>query len=252
MRSAAWEGDWNLNAGWRYPSGSAHYAYDVGTPMRTKLYAPGDGVVIDCQDGVKDQPPGRPAGSGAPSNWIILKFKAPTGKYKGRYLYGYFQHLTKGGVKVKKGQRVRAGQVIGLSGNSGNTTGPHLHLVVLKPQYTMNRSTRYAYLSNPNMVAWPIIDHIGDDTIVVYADKLRPGVKDSKSVRTLRRALIHRGFMDTDNGTFTKKKPGNDYSVRVQNAVKKWQAKKGYRPDGVMGKPQVKEFFKPNGKVVVK
>ena len=32
-----------------------------------------------------------------------------------------------GSVRVKIGQRLRTGQVIGLLGNSGNTTGPHLH-----------------------------------------------------------------------------------------------------------------------------
>ena len=41
-----------------------------------------------------------------------------------------YAHLRSDGVLVRLGQRVRAGQQIGLSGNTGFTTGPHLHFAV--------------------------------------------------------------------------------------------------------------------------
>ncbi len=41
-----------------------------------------------------------------------------------------YAHLQEGGVLVHVGQRVLAGQQIGLSGNTGFTTGPHLHFAV--------------------------------------------------------------------------------------------------------------------------
>jgi murein DD-endopeptidase MepM/ murein hydrolase activator NlpD len=61
-------------------------------------------------------------------------------KYGGRANYvrilhpdgsmGLYAHLEEGGVLVRVGQQVRAGQPIGLSGNTGFTTGPHLHFAV--------------------------------------------------------------------------------------------------------------------------
>jgi murein DD-endopeptidase MepM/ murein hydrolase activator NlpD len=42
--------------------------------------------------------------------------------------YAAYVHMQTGSVRVKVGQRLRTGQVIGLLGNSGNSTGPHLHL----------------------------------------------------------------------------------------------------------------------------
>ena len=41
-----------------------------------------------------------------------------------------YAHLRSEGALVRVGQRVRAGQQIGLSGNTGFTTGPHLHFVI--------------------------------------------------------------------------------------------------------------------------
>jgi murein DD-endopeptidase MepM/ murein hydrolase activator NlpD len=43
---------------------------------------------------------------------------------------GLYAHLKPEGVLVRVGQRVRQGQRIGLSGNTGFTTGPHLHFAV--------------------------------------------------------------------------------------------------------------------------
>ncbi len=44
--------------------------------------------------------------------------------------YAVYAHLQPGSVQVKRGQRVRTGQVIGLLGNSGNSSAPHLHFSI--------------------------------------------------------------------------------------------------------------------------
>jgi murein DD-endopeptidase MepM/ murein hydrolase activator NlpD len=45
-----------------------------------------------------------------------------------RGVFAHYCHLQPGSVRVRVGQRVRTGQQLGLVGNSGNTSGPHLHL----------------------------------------------------------------------------------------------------------------------------
>ena len=45
---------------------------------------------------------------------------------------GYYCHLQKGGVCVKPGQAVKTGQLLAHSGNTGFSSGPHLHFCVLQ------------------------------------------------------------------------------------------------------------------------
>ncbi len=58
--------------------------------------------------------------------------------------YAWYQHLRKDGVLVKRGQKVRTGQHIGFSGNTGKSSGPHLHFHVSVPT-----SGRYAFQTIP-------------------------------------------------------------------------------------------------------
>ena len=45
--------------------------------------------------------------------------------------YALYAHLAPGSVAVRRGQQVRAGQVIGRVGHSGNSTAPHLHFQLM-------------------------------------------------------------------------------------------------------------------------
>ncbi len=248
MMRGPWDGDHPQSAGWRYSSGAAHFALDIAMPNSTALYAIGNGHVVDARTGVVGNGYGKP---GAPSNWVILAFTAPDGPYKGQRLTAYYQHLKK--AVVRRGDTVKRGQLIGLSDNTGNSSGPHLHLVVLKPGHTMTEATRYAYLSNPGSVVWPIPQAWDDttypvDTVDINLDKLRPGVTNSRSVKFLRKCLIARGLLIPRRG-LSQAKPGDDYNPKVGNAVALWQTRHGYDGDGTLTMRQAREFFARNERV---
>ena len=57
-----------------------------------------------------------------------------------------YAHMVPGSVRVREGQRVRRGQVLGLLGNSGNSSTPHLHFEVMtRPTFFPTDSLPYAF-----------------------------------------------------------------------------------------------------------
>jgi len=117
--------EYNLT-GWRkHPitgKRSFHYGLDFGNKTGSPIYATADGIV----QSVKRH------------------------KYLGKYLtishnFGYqtkYGHLHK--VLVKQGESVKRGQIVALMGNSGRSTGSHLHYEVLR--YSKHRNP-YDYLN---------------------------------------------------------------------------------------------------------
>jgi murein DD-endopeptidase MepM/ murein hydrolase activator NlpD len=88
--------------------------------------AAADGVVVTLKDGIPQNVPG---GRAVPmtletlcGNHVILDL--------GGGRFAFYAHLQPGSLRVKLGERVKRGQILGLVGNSGNSSEPHLHFHV--------------------------------------------------------------------------------------------------------------------------
>jgi murein DD-endopeptidase MepM/ murein hydrolase activator NlpD len=82
--------------------------------------------VVEAADGLPDQIPNHPKllpTADQDGNHVILSL--------GKGVFAGYAHLRPGSVRVRPGQRVRAGQVLGELGNSGASTGPHLHFQLM-------------------------------------------------------------------------------------------------------------------------
>jgi hypothetical protein len=92
-----------------------------------QVIAAGDGAVVSVLDGLPDQVPGAlPQGIGiaqADGNSVVQDL--------GGGAYALYAHMQRGSLRVKVGDVLRRGDPIGLVGNSGNSSAPHLHFHVM-------------------------------------------------------------------------------------------------------------------------
>jgi murein DD-endopeptidase MepM/ murein hydrolase activator NlpD len=135
-----WGGE-NVMANYHYEYESQRYAYDLiqvkdgfsykGDPTKNESYyafgkditAPHAGKVVHV---VSDIPDNEPVGT--------MNDKQPAGNVviidHGDGEFSYLAHLKKDSVTVKVGDSVEKGDIVGLSGNSGNSSEAHLHFQV--------------------------------------------------------------------------------------------------------------------------
>lgn len=104
-------------------NGELSYALDWRMPEGSKVCAARSGRVIRLKADSDESGP--TADFKKLANFIVIQHADGT--------LGEYLHLQKNGVLVKLGDQVRAGDVIALSGNTGFSTGPHLHFHVKTP-----------------------------------------------------------------------------------------------------------------------
>ena len=93
-----------------------HKGIDIPVPHNTPIYASLDGVILKAEH---DKSGGR---------FILIIHE---NNYQTLYA-----HLSQ--FKVRKGEKVKKGEIIGYSGNTGRSTGPHLHYQVYSNEKTIN------------------------------------------------------------------------------------------------------------------
>jgi murein DD-endopeptidase MepM/ murein hydrolase activator NlpD len=94
--------------------------YAFGKPV----YAAGSGIVVEAVDGIADNDPGEVNSAQAAGNHVVIDHQ--NGEFS------FTAHFQQGSVRVKLGQRVNRGDRLGLCGNSGQTTQPHVHFHLAK------------------------------------------------------------------------------------------------------------------------
>ncbi|MDD0969604.1 MULTISPECIES: M23 family metallopeptidase [Pseudomonas] len=92
------------------------YAMDIAMPVGTPIIAARAGVVVKTENAQNGR------GTDPSGNFVRILHDDGT--------MGVYLHLKQGSVSVREGQRVTVGSPLALSGNTGNSSGPHLHFVV--------------------------------------------------------------------------------------------------------------------------
>ncbi len=106
-----------------YSSGKFHGAVDYGVSVGTPVKAAADGVVMTTKNL-----------SSSYGTYVVIQHA--------NGLQTYYAHGKSGSISVEPGEIVKQGQQIMLSGNTGNSSGPHLHFEVRKSPYNYSYSAK--------------------------------------------------------------------------------------------------------------
>lgn len=151
-----------------YPYGSAgpqlewrvHHGLDMPNPDGQPVRAAADGVVVWAADHYRWVEDKRVVDAAESYGNVVII--AHNFGYNGQQLYTLYAHLSK--ILVTQNQTVTAGQVVGLSGHSGQVTGPHVHFEV--------REGDNLYFDTRNPLLW-MAPLIGDGVVagrILYRD----------------------------------------------------------------------------------
>lgn len=112
-------------------SHQGHYAIDWVMPPGTPVLAAREGVVVEVRDTFTE-------------GGLDERLRERANRIKVRHddgTIGAYVHLMPGGARVRVGQRVRRGTLLGLSGHTGYSAGPHLHFEVFRIDEHFRRIT---------------------------------------------------------------------------------------------------------------
>lgn len=99
----------------------SQYAIDIAMPAGTDIHAARDGLVVEVES--REFRSGLDAALGTANRVRILHDDGT---------FAIYAHLNRSSVRVRAGERVERGQYIADSGNTGYSSGPHLHFAVMR------------------------------------------------------------------------------------------------------------------------
>lgn len=191
-----------------------HTGTDFAASIGTPIYATKQGVVVFS---------GYSGGWGVAYGYHVIVSSYHDGKFV-RHMYAHLYSR-----KVGIGERVKAGQLIGYSGNSGNTSGPHLHYE--------ERWAPYGYYNNkaPILLSYK-------PPVTISVSKAQPG-KNNRHVRRLKRRM---------NRYFPNRKPlrGTYFGKELRNRYAEYQRNLGYSGSSADGRPGWKSLRKLGFRVI--
>ena len=219
-------------------SAKRHTGIDFACPVGTPLFAVSAGTIKDV---LNDKSYGRV---------VVLTCKSDKGTVDIWYC-----HMSK--PTVKKGQKVSEGEELGLSGNTGNSTGPHLHLETRVSPFRYGNDVSNPFLDMPGIIDphAPSERKIGlwkkgvaivtptpkKPNKIVHMSGLVFGATND-DIKVVQSALVDLcGAKIVANGT---------YDDKTKEAYKLWQHKLGYHgadADGIPGKKSMSEMAKKYG-----
>ena len=167
------------------------------------VLAPADGYIESVTDNIDDNIIGKPNVRENWGNTVIIKHNSHT--------YSSLNHLRKGSVTVRSGDRVKQGDVIGKCGNSGRSPFPHLHFQVQTlphiGSYTINYPLSYYMEQRENAFILrnysvpevnQAISNIQTNELLVRAFELVPGKTLSFEVMKDGKKQIERWEVDAN------------------------------------------------------
>ncbi len=126
--------------------GHSQYAIDFAMKTGTRIYAVRDGIVVKTKE--NSNKGGYDKKFASSGNYITIEHSDTT--------FATYYHLQKNGVSVRVGDKVRQGAAIGYSGNTGYSSGPHLHLAIFKASNaTRTESIPITLLSEEELITNP-------------------------------------------------------------------------------------------------
>ena len=127
--------------------GHSQYAIDFGMNIGTKVYAVRDGVVAKLKEDSNKGGIGRKFSKYG--NYVTIEHSDST--------FATYYHLKKNGVVPRVGDKIQKGDFIAYSGNTGYSSGPHLHLAVFKASSaTRTKTIPIQFLTEKGVLKTPI------------------------------------------------------------------------------------------------